>query len=188
MSPACASHTVGFHDPPAVLQSGLLRDRNATLQAALQYLLERVPPALSSNAHLYNSILAQSLARGRPYRAQAVLTAMQSRNVPWDPATWCSAFKLQVTPLLCTACWPCLSPWCCSKCPPACAFGLVQKLCWLVSLTMPHPGVLTPAHQRLTIPTHSSSLTTCCLLGLRFSRTASALCRPLYDHHSKRQA
>ena len=68
-------------------------------QAALQYLLERVPPALNGNAHLYNSILVRSLAQGRPYRAQAVLTAMRAKHVPWDPATWCSALNLQVAAL-----------------------------------------------------------------------------------------
>ena len=94
---SCHTH-LGITTPHCPTE--LPADSNASLQAALQYLLELVPPALSSNAHLYNSILAQSLARGRPYRAQAVLTAMQSWNVPWDPATWCSAFKLQVMSLL----------------------------------------------------------------------------------------
>ena len=68
-------------------------------QVALQYLLKRVPPALNGNAHLYNSILVCSLAQGRPYRAQAVLTAMRARHVPWDPATWCLALNLQVAAL-----------------------------------------------------------------------------------------
>ena len=78
-------------------------------QAALQYLLERVPPALNGNAHLYNSILVRSLAQGRPYRAQAVLTAMRAKQVPWDPATWCSALNLQVAALLCHGRMVCLT-------------------------------------------------------------------------------
>ena len=66
------------------------------LQAALEYLLERVPAALNSNAHLFNSILAGSLDVSELDMFQAVVATMQARAVPWDPRTWALAVRWQV--------------------------------------------------------------------------------------------
>ena len=78
------------------LLSWLNFDQIQLLQGALHYLLNHVPAQLRQNAHLYNAVLADSLAAGRAEVTEDVFTAMSEAAVPWDSATWVLALRAKV--------------------------------------------------------------------------------------------